>query len=660
MKPRFWAILTIILLTTAIYIRVVHHDFINWDGDKLIYQNDDITKIDLNHIKKIFSTFYVQMYQPVTTLTYAIEYKFFGLNPKVYHLDNMFIHIINSILVLMFIFRLTGNNMISFLTAISFAIHPMHVESVAWTAERKDLVYTFFYLVSLIYYLSYLEKGYRKKHLLLPILFFVLSLLSKSAAVTLPLVLILLDQYKKREFNIKNNIDKIPFLLLALIFGIITLYSQLVFSAPRELYEHQAVYDRFFISSYSFCFYFFKALIPVHLSALHPFPIKYDIFLPFKYYLSFAIVIIISYLIFRYRDRILPGKLKRDIAFGIAFFVCTICIILSLPVGAAVVAERYTYVPYIGLVFALSSIFDDIYKRIRHDYRKYFIVFLAVMILFYSFLSFQRLSVWKERIVFWTDIIHKYPMKVPLAYHNRGLTYFRNKDYVDALKDFNVVISQKPLHYNSYNYRGLTRSALNDPLGAISDFSYALMLKNDQYEIYNNRGIEYKKIQNMDAAINDFTTCIRINPAFADPYSNIGLILLETGKAAEAIPYFTKTIALSPTTFEPYYNRGLANYNINEFQPAINDFSKAISINDTVAATYCDRAISYARAGYLTQALLDFNRAIALNPSLKRAYFNRGIVKIQMNEISASCLDFQIANSPPNPKAIYYLNKYCK
>jgi len=660
MKTRIWAILTIIILTSAVYIRMVNHDFINWDCDKLIYQNDDIKKLDIDHIKKIFSTFYVQMYQPVATLTYAVEYKFFGTNPKIYHLDNMFLHIINSILVLLLIFRLTGNNMISFLTAILFAIHPMHVESVAWASERKDLVYTFFYLISLLYYLAYLKKGYHIKYLLLSLLFFVFSLLSKSAAVTLPLVLILLDLYHERKLTIRNNLDKIPFLLLSIAFGIITLYSQLVFEAPKELYENQAAFDRLFIASYSLVFYFYKVFLPINLSALHPFPIKHDIFLPFIYYFSLALIVVSSILIIRFRNRILTGKLKKDVTFGFAFFLCTIFIIISLPVGAAVVAERYTYVPYIGLVFAMASISDYFYQRFKPAYRKYFIAFLTCIILLFSFLSFQRLSVWKERICFWTDIINKYPMEVPLAYHNRGLTYYRNKDYIDALKDFNVVICQKPLHPYSYNYRGLTKSALNDPVGAIADFNTALMLKSDQYEIYNNRGIEYKKLQNFDAALKDFNTCISLNPAFPDPYSNIGLIFLESGKYNEALTYFTKTIELSPKTFEPYYNRGLAYYGSNDFQLAINDFSKSISLNDTMAATYCDRAIANARSGNNAQALSDFNHAITLMASFTRAYYNRGILKIQLNDIAGACLDFAKANNPVNEKSMYYLNKYCK
>jgi tetratricopeptide (TPR) repeat protein len=438
------------------------------------------------------------------------------------------------------------------------------------------------------------------------------------------------------------------------------LYSQLGFTSPKELYEHQAVYDRFFIASYSLLFYFFKVFLPVNLSALHPFPIKHGIFLPYVYYVSFAFVIVSAILIFRFRNRLLPGKLKKDVAFGFGFFLCTICIILALPVGAAVVAERYTYVPYIGMVFAMASIADEIYNRLKPAGRKYFIVFLTLSVFFYSFLSFQRLAVWKDRIVFWTDIIHKYPLKVPLAYHNRGLTYLRNKNYIDALRDFNVVISQKPLHPFSYNYRGLAKSALNDPTGAIADFNSALMLKGDQYEIYNNRGIEFKKTNNIGAAMNDFYKCISINPAFPDPYSNIGLIYLEANNAGEAIPFFTKTIELTKTTFEPYYNRGLAYYNTKKYLQAINDFSKAISLNDTMQSAYCDRAIAYARIGNYSQALIDFNHALSINPAFSRAYYNRGIVKISLNDISGACQDFVISNSPPNEKSMYYLNKYCK
>jgi tetratricopeptide (TPR) repeat protein len=660
MKFRIWSILTIVLFTLAVYVKSVNNDFINWDDDKLVYQNEDIKKLDVSHIKKLFSSFYVQMYQPLSSLTYAIEYHFFGINAKVSHFNNILLHVLNSILVFLLLFRLTRNNLVSWLTAILFAIHPMHTESVAWIAERKDLVYTFFYLLSLMFYVGYLEKGYNIKYLLISLLFFILSLFSKSAAVTLPLVLILLDWYKGRKLNIKNNLDKIPFFLLSLIFGIITLYSQLGFAPPKELYEHQSFIDRIFVASYSLVFYLFKFLIPVKLSALHPFPVKSSIFLPPFYYISFCIVILGLYLLYRYRNRILPESLKRDLWFGLIFFICCISIVLTLPVGAAVVAERYSYVPYIGLMFVFSAITSHIYKQNKQKTRKILIAILGILIILFSLISFNRLSVWKERIVFWTDIIQKYPLKVPLAYHNRGLTYYRNGDYKNAINDFNVVISQKPSYPYTYSYRGLSKSALNEPLGAIADFSNALRLTDNVCEFYNNRGIEYMKIKNYDAAFNDFNSSIRVNPNFPDPYSNIGLLFLETGRPMDAISYFSQAIEISPKIHEPYYNRGLAYNAMQEYQASINDYNKALALNNLFAPAYCDRGISMALTGNTYQALDDFNRAITIDPAFSRAYLNRGIAKINMSDLTGACSDFEKANNPPNEKATWYLEKYCR
>lgn len=660
MKIRIWGILSIIIITLAIYIKSVNNDFINWDDDKLVYQNDDIKQLDFGHVKTMFSTFYVQMYQPLSSLTYAVEYKFFGANPKVYHLDNILLHILNSILLLLFVLQLSRNNIVSWLTAILFAIHPMHVESVAWIAERKDLLYTFFYLISLIFYLSYLEKGYRIKHLLFALLFFVFSLLSKSAAVTLPLVLILLDFYKGRKLNFRNSFDKIPFFLLSLIFGIVGLYSQLGLALPKGLYEHQTIIDRFFIASYSLVFYFFKFFVPVKLATIHPFPVKSSQFLPFIYYLSFGIVIFTSVLVYSLRNNVLVLRIKKEAAFGLAFFICTISIVLSLPVGAAVVAERYSYISYIGLMFAFSTICNQVYRQLKPNSQKVLIIAITGIVLLFSFISYNRLSVWKERIGFWTDIIQKYPMKVPLAYHNRGLTYYRQKDYVAAINDFNVVISQKPFFSNTYSFRGMSKSALNNPMGAIADFSSALMLKSDLFEIYNSRGLEYKKMNDLNAAFNDFNSSIRINPSFADAYTNLGLLFLESGRPKEAIQYFSKSIEISPKTHENYYNRGLAYNALQDFLPAINDFNKVIAIDDKIAVAYCDRGISKAQLGNAIQAIEDFSYAIKLDPSFSRAYLDRGIARLTLNDADNACIDFVKANSPVNEKATYYLNKFCK
>jgi len=186
-------VLSLLLLTTIIYFKSVNFEFINWDDDRNVYENPDIRSLSSQNIQKIFRTAYLNMYQPLTTLSYAVEYKIKGANPHIYHLHNLILHLLNTLLVFIFVFLLIRHSLVSALVAFLFALHPMHVESVAWITERKDVLYSFNYLLSLIAYILYLRKNRSVIWYILSLVFFLFSLLSKSAAITLPLILFLID-----------------------------------------------------------------------------------------------------------------------------------------------------------------------------------------------------------------------------------------------------------------------------------------------------------------------------------------------------------------------------------------------------------------------------------------------------------------------------------
>lgn len=177
LKSLTFILFGIVLLTLIIYSNSLNNDFLtNWDDKRYVVENNDIKGLSWQNIKNIFSNFYMGNYQPLSVLSYALEYKFFGLNPAAYHTTNLFFHLLNTILVFYFIYLLSYSTISASIVALLFAIHPMHVESVAWIAERKDLMYACFYLGSLICYLYYLKKGYQFKYLFICFLLFVFSI----------------------------------------------------------------------------------------------------------------------------------------------------------------------------------------------------------------------------------------------------------------------------------------------------------------------------------------------------------------------------------------------------------------------------------------------------------------------------------------------------
>jgi protein O-mannosyl-transferase len=322
--------------------------FLNWDDNEYIVNNLSIRDLSWNGIVNIFSHYQVANYHPFTTLTWAIEYNLYGLNPAPYHYFNIFLHLVNTLLVFILAYRLIKSIWPSALVALIFGIHPMHIESVAWVSERKDVLYTLFFLASLITYINYLADKKHLKWYFVTLILFMLSLLSKSAAVVLPLVLFLLDYFQGRKFGKKTVLEKVPFLLLSILFGIIAFIAQQSLNAVNPLTEYN-ILDRILIVAWSFVYYLISAIIPYELSAVHFYPEKIGNMLPWFYYVAPLVLLVIGFLIYKEKS------FRKELIFGFLFFLINIILVIQLiPLGRSMVAERYTYVPYIGLFMMLA------------------------------------------------------------------------------------------------------------------------------------------------------------------------------------------------------------------------------------------------------------------------------------------------------------------
>jgi len=563
-------ILIIILLaiTFITFYPTLKNNFVNWDDDKLVYQNPDILNLNASSIKTYFSTYYANMYHPLTTLSFAIDASLFGMNPMYFHLINILLHLINVVLAFYLVFYLTRKQFMAFIIAFLFALHPMHVESVVWIAERKDVLYTAFFLLSLIFYCSYLEKAQNKKFLLYCFAAFLLSLLSKSAAVTLPLVLLVIDFYKGRKINKKTIIEKVPFFLLSFLFGILSISSQHVFGEGSVSLSIYNITDKIFMASYSVCFYLIKFFVPFRLSAVHPLPVKAGGFLPLIYYLSMMIVPVLAALLyFLFRNKKKQAVIKKEIIFGLLFFLVTISLIVSLPVGRAVVAERYTYVPYIGMAFIVVSLTEYYNTKFKDKFRILFIASSVIVLGIFAVVSFQRCKSWKSSIVLFSDVINKYP-DYPEAYNNRGLELFYQGKNEEADKDYSQSIRIKKDYAEAYFNHGLVFMKTANFKKAINKFDSAIVFGLNQYSlVFDYRGRAKFQLQNYEGAMKDYTSAININAFSADAYNDRGILKGTMHDNKGAISDFEASIKYKEVNPDAYFNRGFAYFlsgNINE------------------------------------------------------------------------------------------------
>jgi len=682
-----WAPFAVLLFTGILYSRALLNGFTSFDDNAYILNNTFIRDLSWNGAKVIFTSFYAGNYHPLTMLTYLFEYTCFGTHPLPYHLMNVLLHLLNTWLVFKVAEQLNGKRQTALLVCILFAIHPMHVESVAWVAERKDVLYATFYFLALLLYLRYLTSAHSVGNYFITLMLFILSLLSKSAAVTFPVLLLAIDIYKGRTITAKALLEKIPFFLLSLLFGILNLYAQRADQAFNDLHAYGIV-NRIFLFTTTLSFYLVKLAAPFHLSAMHFLPELHNGVLPGQYYTSFPFLLFLVLLLILMKRM----PLKKEIIFGLAFFLITISVMLQIvAVGSMLTAERYTYIPYFGLFYIIGEWVSSIDIR---KWRQLVIVGCSLPVIVFSAQTWSRIGVWKNDETLYADIREKRPgaaRNVSYGFYMRADTKKNKGDLNGALFDYSQAILLNPKSENAYCSRGdIYRMSGNTAL-AIADFNKALLLNPNFAAAYNNLGGVYYSIGNIKSALANFNKAISLNPGFAEAYNNRGGALyhlgdtqsavkdynkamllkpdyagaynnrgtayLDRGDTVAALADYNQAIALDPRNAESYNNRGMINMGLHDLKSAMMDYNKAIQLSPGYAAAYNNRGWAYYLSGNLQAALPDYDNAITLNPGYEPAYNNRGCAYAALGNFNAALFDYNkaISLNPKNVTAYYNL-----
>jgi len=522
--------LAAVLITAVCLSPALKNGFVNWDDEYYVVSN---ALLRGPQWIGIFTRPVVSNYHPLTVLSLAANYAISGTEPWSYLLFNLLLHLANTVLVFWFAYLLSDKKRwVALFTALLFGIHPMHVESVAWISERKDVLYTLFFLLSLIAYWKYLQTN-RSTGYWACFLLFVCSLLSKPAAIVLPLVLLLLDYWKERPFTRKVVLEKIPFFLVSGLFAVITLKLQSVTAiASLDLYPF---WVRLFFASYAIIVYLVWFFVPYPLSAFHPFPLPDH--LGWTIYLSPIFLLALIFLIWHFRR-------NRLVVFGLLFFLINILLVLQLiPIGFTIVSERYTYVPYIGLAFLVTMI---VTKNVS---AKRFIPAAAGAVVVFSafgFLSFKRTQVWKDSDSLWTDVINRYP--------NASLPRGDRAQF-----NYGRAIMMEPTQAGPLFQR------------VIDDCTVVINHEAGGRSMYYMRGVAFSSLKQYENALADFNACLSINRADNEALFQRGTLLVNHYKKyAEALADFDRAIQISPLG-RYYLNRSICHYKLGELADAVAD-----------------------------------------------------------------------------------------
>jgi protein O-mannosyl-transferase len=522
------------------------------------------------------------------------------------------VHLLNIVLVFYFVFRLTNQKFwLAFIVALLFGLHPLHVESVAWVAERKDVLYTTFFLLGLIAYLKYLNNKSLYK-LLLVILFFGLSLMSKPAAVIFPVVLLAVDYYFDRLKTLKTYLEKIPFFLLAFILGFMTLKAQAAKGAVSEI-EYFSYFTRFLFGFYGLMMYTLKTILPINLCTFYPYP-PINQSLPMPYYVSliFGFGLIVAFVYF--------FKKQKIFAFGIAFFVINLLLVLQFfPVGSAVMADRYTYVPLIGLFLIPAYFLQKMVDKNNGKLPTLGIGILAIGTLLITFLANRQAATWVNGAALWDKAIAVEPSS--RAFNNRGLIYKNNGENDKAIEMYNQALAINKVEADALLNRGNIYFNQGKDELALADYRAVKALKPTDAVLFSNIGGVYGRQNKLDSSLYYLNESMKLDPTIKGTYMNRGFVYNQLNKYPEAIEDYKKYLVYDETNEQIMGNIGVCYTRLNNQVEAITWFTKAIAINPN-GLHYLNRSFAYFNAGNKINAKADALKAKQLGEKVDEKYLN--------------------------------------
>jgi Flp pilus assembly protein TadD len=578
-------LLVILILTTLVYSASLHYSILSFDDVDYFFNYQDILHLSWKSFRFYFSNYYLLMYQPLPVLSFAINYATTGLNTLPMHLVNLGFHLLNIILVYQLFRKLTRNSNISLVISLIFAIHPMNVEAVTWISARSTAMYSFFYLLSLICYLWYLESDNKKRYLVMTLGCFLLSLLCKVQAMSLPVVLILLDYFSQRKPTSNNKIlvEKIPFFLLSILFGFIAISNT---ETAANMFNgkliNYSVVDIFFLSCYSIIVYVFKFLIPAGLCAIYTFPQKTGDHLPLIIYFSPLILMLIAWFI---------RKLRKNIyfMFGIGFFLVTIFVNLPVfSVRQVIIAERYSYFPFLGLVLIICILLKEEGISIPYFSGNFKLVLYLLFVVYigsFFIITAERTKVWKDDYSLMSDIVEKNPPThyISKFYRKRADFLYKQKKFEEAVRDYSHAVALNGTDDLSYIYRAYSYLKLEKFRNAKCDFDSAIKLDPYQAIWYANRAFAEYNLNDADAAVRDCNLCLALDSTVPDAYHIRALVYFAENDFFACKQDLDLAILYRPDYAEALMNRGRLYIRLNETAKAYNDIKQAARLGNPQA-----------------------------------------------------------------------------
>jgi tetratricopeptide (TPR) repeat protein len=643
----FWRQRRAMLLNILLFVLVVwtflptiSNDFVGYDDPDYVTANVHVQQgLSWASIGWAFSSSEAANWHPVTWLSHMLDVDLFGLGSRGHHFTSLLVHALSTLLLFLVLRQMTGATWRSFVVAIFFGLHPLRVESVAWVAERKDVLAAFWFMLTVGAYVRYVrikseirnpKSEIRGQSLcyFMSLTCFAFGLMSKGMVVTLPFVLLLLDYWPLRRVepsNLTRQIryllrEKIPFFALTAVVGVVTFFVQksggaIVAEMPFGARAGNAVV--------SYCRYLGKLFWPVDLAPFYPSVSYWPTIQILLASLGLAAVSAVAIILRRRQPYLVVGWLW--------FLGMLVPVIGLVRAGEQSMADRYSYLPSVGILLLLVW---GVYELMRRGRVQNWgvVTLVTVPTLLSAAVTRKQIGYWKD-----TETLFRHTLAGTrdnyLAHYNLGTALEKQERLEEATVQFNEALRIRPNYAEAYNNLGIVLDKQGRLKEALTYYAEALKRKPNYADPHNNIGTTLEKQGRLDDAMKEYQAALRLKPDYADARYNLGAVLGRMGRLDEAIREFRATLALQPNSADAHNNLGVALERKGRLDEAIAEYAQALKLRPDYAKAHFNLGVALSRKGQWDQAISAFQTALRLKPDYAEAQNNLAIALSMKNRL---------------------------
>ncbi len=660
------------VVTIVAFEQVRLNEFVGYDDDRYVTENPHVKAgMTPESVLWAFTTTRASNWHPLTWLSHMLDCELFGLNPYGHHLTNLLFHVANTLMLFWVFNRMTGAVWRSAFVAALFAMHPLHVESVAWVAERKDVLSGLFWMLTMAAYVRYARRPGIWRYMLV-FLALCLGLMAKPMLVTLPLVLLLLDYwplerlqwYRRSEVEELQEgesgtvtyqrasprrliLEKIPLFGLAAASSVITFVIQQSKGVVRsgETFPSSAR-----ISNALVCYisYITKMIYPNRLAVLYPHP--GDSLPVWKTTVCLLILVVVS------AGIIYLGRRRRYLAVGWWWYLGTLVPVIGLvQVGVQAMADRYTYLPLVGIFIMIAWGAGELTAKWRYK-RIGLAVTAGIVLTTLAICTRVQLRHWRNNLALFGRTL-KVTENNYVMQSNYGGAMFEEGRFDDALAQFNEALRINPKYADARRNAGIVLLRQGKIDEAIAAFAEVLSYRGDWPITHNYLGLAHAQKGEFDLAVQNYNAALQLKPNYVEAFKNLGIVLKEQGKTNEAISKWVKALEFEPDNPDVHYNMGTVMAEQSRYEQAIHHFNITLAARPDWPEAHHNLGAVYYLWGKLDLAAQHCAEAIRLSPDYYDAHQNMAMVMAKQGKLDEAIKHFNKAleAEPPRPEVHYNL-----